>query len=178
MQDIASSLHPIDYLDAVGENICDVSGTCADLFESMVLILSLSLIIGARGSAVPYFFTSLPVWIVAAGNLACACVAHRSHVRNHFTSRQVRWYMRLNLLFTLRAAATASVLAAWPLRWRRGAERGGAELRDALERRGYVEVELSMEEVKLLEEALSVFAERKSFRYPPVPGGVMWEGQP
>ena len=35
MQDIASSLHPIDYLDAVGENICDVSGTCADLFESM-----------------------------------------------------------------------------------------------------------------------------------------------
>lgn len=53
---------------------------------------------------------------------------------------------------TLRAAATASVLAAWPLRWRRGAERGGAELRDALERRGYVEVELSMEEVKLLEE--------------------------
>ncbi|CAE7949056.1 hppA2, partial [Symbiodinium sp. KB8] len=35
MKDIASSLHPIDYLDAVGENICDVSGTCADLFESM-----------------------------------------------------------------------------------------------------------------------------------------------
>lgn len=48
MQDIASSLHPIDYLDVVGENICDVSGACADLFESMVLILSLSLIIGAR----------------------------------------------------------------------------------------------------------------------------------
>ncbi|CAL1142170.1 unnamed protein product [Cladocopium goreaui] len=48
MQDIASSLHPIDYLDAVVENICDVSGACADLFESMVLILSLSLIIGAR----------------------------------------------------------------------------------------------------------------------------------
>ena len=40
-------------------------------FWTEVLILSLSLIIGARGSAVPYFFTSLPLWIVAAGNLAC-----------------------------------------------------------------------------------------------------------
>ncbi|CAK9021231.1 unnamed protein product [Durusdinium trenchii] len=113
MQDIASSLHPIDYLDAVGENICDVSGTCADLFESMVLILSLSLIIGARGSAVPYFFTSLPVWIVAAGNLACACVAHRSHVRNHFTSRQVRWYMRLNLLFVIVFVQLVQILVSY-----------------------------------------------------------------
>ena len=36
MHDVASLLHPIDYLDAVGDNICDVAGQCADLFESMV----------------------------------------------------------------------------------------------------------------------------------------------
>jgi len=113
MEDIASSLHPLDYLDAVGENICDVSGACADLFESMVLILSLSLIIGARGSAVPYFFTSLPLWIVAAGNLACTLVAHRSHVRNHFTSRQVRWYMRLNLLFVIIFVQLVQILVSY-----------------------------------------------------------------
>ena len=37
---------------------------------------------------------------------------------------------------------------------------------------------LQMLNVRLRTQALSVFAERKSFRYPPVPGGVMWEGQP
>eukprot|EP00434_Breviolum_minutum_P001679 symbB.v1.2.001486.t1/scaffold48.1/size388161/19 len=221
MEDIASSLHPLDYLDAVGENICDVSGACADLFESMVLILSLSLIIGARGSAVPYFFTSLPLWIVAAGNLACTLVAHRSHVRNHFTSRQVRWYMRLNLLFMITfhqlhvamplfspapravgsgapmwlvrhapmrwrtkpryqvlrrtaAAATATAAAAavpavWPAR-RRTKVAGGPALLEALQRDGFVRVELSGHEEQILEKALTAFAEQKSFRYPPVPG--------
>ena len=38
MEDIACQLLPIDYLDAVGENINNVSGTCADLFESMVYL--------------------------------------------------------------------------------------------------------------------------------------------
>merc|ERR550537_809124 len=76
MQDIASKLHPIDYLDAVGENINDVSGTCADLFESMVLILSTSAIIGSKGSPVPYFNSGLPYWIIASGQVGSSIVAY------------------------------------------------------------------------------------------------------
>mmetsp|Transcript_41075 Transcript_41075/g.89033 ORF Transcript_41075/g.89033 Transcript_41075/m.89033 type:complete len:95 (-) Transcript_41075:423-707(-) len=62
---------------------------------------------------VPYFFTSLPLWIVAAGNLACTLVAHRSHVRNHFTSRQVRWYMRVNLLFVVVFVQLVQILVSY-----------------------------------------------------------------
>merc|ERR1719454_1248527 len=80
MHDVASLLHPIDYLDSVGDNICDVAGTCADLFESMVMILSTSAIIGAKASAVPSFFSGLPYYIVGSGNLACALVAIRVYV--------------------------------------------------------------------------------------------------
>merc|ERR550537_1507516 len=80
MQDIASQLHPIDYLDAVGENINDVSGTCADLFESMVLILSTSAIIGVKGSPAPHFNAGLPFWIVASGKVGCSLVAYYCHV--------------------------------------------------------------------------------------------------
>eukprot|EP00438_Fugacium_kawagutii_P019226 Skav230549 [mRNA] locus=scaffold1605:45249:48744:- [translate_table: standard] len=74
MHDMCSDLHPIDFLDEVGEVICDLTGTCVDLFdprdeESMVLILSTSAIIGAKTSGVPHFLTGLPFWIVASGNI-------------------------------------------------------------------------------------------------------------
>lgn len=98
MQDIASQLHPIDYLDAVGENICDVSGTCADLFESMVIILSTCAIMGAKGSAAPHFNSGLPFWIVATGNIGCSMVAYYCHAHERFTSKQIRWSLRFNLL--------------------------------------------------------------------------------
>lgn len=97
MQDIASQLHPIDYLDAVGENICDVSGTCADLFESMVLILCTCAIIGTKGSPVPHFQSGLPFWIVATGKIGCSLVAYYCHAHERFTSRQLRWSLRFNL---------------------------------------------------------------------------------
>merc|ERR1719447_410051 len=89
MQDIASLLHPIDYLDAVGENICDVTGTCADLFESMVLILSTSAIIGSKGSAVPHFCAGLPFWIIGAGNLFSSVVFWRIHCVEKYGSWQL-----------------------------------------------------------------------------------------
>ncbi|CAE7795872.1 hppA, partial [Symbiodinium necroappetens] len=79
MQDICADLHPIDFLDEIGEVICDVTGTCADLFESMVLILSTSAIIGAKISAVPHFLTGLPFWIVASGNIGCAVATFKVH---------------------------------------------------------------------------------------------------
>lgn len=40
-------------MGGVSEAINDVSGTCADLFESMVLILGTCAIIGVKGSPVP-----------------------------------------------------------------------------------------------------------------------------
>jgi len=101
MQDVVSLLHPIDYLDAVGENICDVSGTCADLFESMVLILSTSAIIGAKGAAIPKFFSGLPFWIVAAGNLGCSIMAYYCHVHERFNSARLRWSLRMNLVLVI-----------------------------------------------------------------------------
>jgi len=98
MQDIASQLHPIDYLDAVGEVICDVSGTCADLFESMVLILSTCAIIGAKGSPAPHFNSGLPFWIVSTGTIGCALVSYYCHAHERFTTQQVRWSLRFNLI--------------------------------------------------------------------------------
>merc|ERR1719343_496460 len=86
MHDVVSLLHPIDYLDAVGENICDVSGTCADLFESMVLILSTAAIIGSKGSPVPHFNSGLPFWIVATGKIGCSLVAYYCHAHERYTA--------------------------------------------------------------------------------------------
>jgi len=100
-EDIVSLLHPIDYLDAIGENICDVSGTCADLFESMVLILSTSAIIGTKGSAVPSFLSGLPFWIVASGNIGCAAVAYKVHCGERYRSLKLRWSLRLNLFVVI-----------------------------------------------------------------------------
>eukprot|EP00928_Gymnodinium_smaydae_P035985 TRINITY_DN25233_c0_g1_i1.p1 TRINITY_DN25233_c0_g1~~TRINITY_DN25233_c0_g1_i1.p1 ORF type:complete len:898 (+),score=93.81 TRINITY_DN25233_c0_g1_i1:139-2832(+) len=101
MQDIATHLHPIDYLDAVGENVNDVSGTCADLFESMVLILSTCTIIGTKGSAVPYYNSGLPYWIIASGKVACSLVAYYCHVHERFSSRRIRWSLRCNLFLVI-----------------------------------------------------------------------------
>merc|ERR1719498_706859 len=101
MHDVASLLHPIDYLDAVGDNICDVAGTCADLFESMVLILSTSAIIGSKASAVPSFFSGQPFWITASGNLGCALVAIRVYVHERHTPWRIRFNLRLNLFVVI-----------------------------------------------------------------------------
>jgi len=110
MQDIACQLHPIDYLDAVGENICDVSGTCADLFESMVLILATCAIIGSKGSPVPHFNSGLPFWIVATGKIGCSLVAYYCHAHERYTARQIRWSLRFNLLCVIILVQVVQVL--------------------------------------------------------------------
>ncbi|CAE7705126.1 PFP-BETA1, partial [Symbiodinium pilosum] len=101
MQDIASQLHPIDYFDVVGEAINDVSGTCADLFESMVLILGTCAIIGVKGSPVPSFNSGLPFWIIASGKVGCSLVAYFVHVHERFTAQRIRWSLRANLLLVI-----------------------------------------------------------------------------
>ena len=64
----------------------------------------------------------------------------------------------------LRGAAT------WPLAQRRKVQ-GGPALLQALQGDGFVSVEISAAEKKILGKALEDFAEQKNFRYPPVPGG-------
>jgi len=88
-------------LDAVGENVCDVSGTCADLFESMVLIMSTASIFGSKGSPIPHFNAGLPFWIAATGNMASALVGYYVHVHERFTSRRIRWSLRANLFVVI-----------------------------------------------------------------------------
>lgn len=101
MQDIACQLLPIDYLDAVGENINDVSGTCADLFESMVLILCTCAIIGTKGGRVPYFNSGLPFWIVATGKMGSSLVSYYCHCHESFASQRIRWTLRTNLFIVI-----------------------------------------------------------------------------
>jgi len=101
MHDICSDMHPIDFLDEIGEVICDVTGTCVDLFESMVLILSTAVIIGAKIAPVPHFLTGLPFWIVASGNIGCSVAAYRVHVTERYTTQMVRWSMRFNLFLII-----------------------------------------------------------------------------
>eukprot|EP00927_Polykrikos_kofoidii_P007260 TRINITY_DN12967_c0_g1_i1.p1 TRINITY_DN12967_c0_g1~~TRINITY_DN12967_c0_g1_i1.p1 ORF type:complete len:898 (+),score=127.16 TRINITY_DN12967_c0_g1_i1:162-2855(+) len=113
MQDIASQLHPIDYLDAVGENVNDVSGTCADLFESMVLILSTSAIIGAKGTAVPHFNSGLPFWIVASGMVGCSLVAYYCHVHERFSALRIRWNLRANLVIVIVFVQTVQIVVSF-----------------------------------------------------------------
>lgn len=119
MHDVVSLLHPIDFLDAIGENICDVSGTCADLFESMVLILSTSAIIGAKGSPVPHFFSGLPFWIVASGNVGCSIVAFYVHVHERYKSYRIRWSLRINLLIVIVIVQVVQIGVSY-LEWLRG----------------------------------------------------------
>jgi len=119
VQDIVSLLHPIDYLDAVGGNICDVSGTCADLFESMVLILSTSAIIGAKGSPLPHFTSGLPFWICGAGNLFCSLVAWRVHCTEKYTANKIRWSLRLNLVIVVVFVQIVQIAASY-IEWLRG----------------------------------------------------------
>lgn len=109
MQDVACQLLPIDYLDAVGENINNVSGTCADLFESMVLILSTCTIIGTKGSPIPYFNSGLFFWIVATGKMASSLVAYYCHCHEAFSSQRIRWSLRANLLVVIVLVQIAQV---------------------------------------------------------------------
>ncbi|CAK9033686.1 unnamed protein product [Durusdinium trenchii] len=113
MQDIASQLHPIDYFDTVGEAINDVSGTCADLFESMVLILGTCAIIGVKGSPVPHFNAGLPFWIIASGKVGCSLVAYFVHVHERFTARRIRWSLRANLLLVIGLVQLVQVLVSF-----------------------------------------------------------------
>ena len=49
----------------------------------------------------PYFFSGLPFWIVASGNIGCSVVAWYVHCGERYTSSQIRWSLRTNLLLVI-----------------------------------------------------------------------------
>jgi Na+/H+-translocating membrane pyrophosphatase len=101
MEHTLQTMHPVNYLDAIGENIADVGGTSSDLFETMCITLATSVILGAKAHDVPYFGTSLPFNIISTGTFACSIVSYYVWVKNNHTPSRIRMHLRLNLLFVM-----------------------------------------------------------------------------
>merc|ERR1719506_3136199 len=98
MEDVIHTMHPVNYLDAIGENIADVGGTSSDLFETMCITLATSVLLGSKAHEVPYFGTSLPFNIISTGTVGCSLVSYHVWCHEKHSSSRIRWHMRLNLL--------------------------------------------------------------------------------
>merc|ERR1719460_3533081 len=54
MQDIASELHPVNYLDMIGETLTIVAGNCTDYLENVALAISTAQVIGSKAHEAPH----------------------------------------------------------------------------------------------------------------------------
>jgi len=116
MEKALEGMHPVNYLDAIGENIMDVGGTSSDLFETMCIALSTAVILGAKAHDVPYLGTSLPFNIISTGTLGCAAVSYHVWAHNSHETWRIRRHMQLNLfvvVILVQAAATFSCYLHW-----------------------------------------------------------------
>lgn len=95
------SMHPVKYLDAIGENIADIGGTSSDLFETMCITLATSVILGAKAHEVPYLGTGLPFNIISTGTLGCALACYYVWCHDKHSHNRIRNALRLNLLFVI-----------------------------------------------------------------------------
>eukprot|EP00928_Gymnodinium_smaydae_P040403 TRINITY_DN27401_c0_g1_i1.p1 TRINITY_DN27401_c0_g1~~TRINITY_DN27401_c0_g1_i1.p1 ORF type:complete len:983 (-),score=246.68 TRINITY_DN27401_c0_g1_i1:73-3021(-) len=98
MEKDMKEMHPVNYLDAIGENIADVGGTASDLYETMVITLATSVNFGSRAHEVPYYGTSLPFIIISTGTLCCATVSYFVWAHETHSSSRIRQSLRVNLL--------------------------------------------------------------------------------
>lgn len=98
MAETIKTMHPINYLDAIGENIADVGGTSSDLFETMCITLATSVILGAKMHKMPHFGTALPFAIISTGTLGCSVVCYKVQVYEKFSASRIRRSLQLNLL--------------------------------------------------------------------------------
>eukprot|EP00933_Yihiella_yeosuensis_P075135 TRINITY_DN8433_c1_g1_i3.p1 TRINITY_DN8433_c1_g1~~TRINITY_DN8433_c1_g1_i3.p1 ORF type:complete len:628 (+),score=90.62 TRINITY_DN8433_c1_g1_i3:88-1971(+) len=101
MQETLTTMHPVNYLDAIGENIADVGGTASDLFETMCITLATSVILGAKIHEVPYFGTSLPHAIISTGTLGCALASYKVKSHERHSAARIRRNMQLNLFIIM-----------------------------------------------------------------------------
>merc|ERR1719487_209358 len=98
MEETLQTMHPVNYLDAIGENIADVGGTSSDLFETMCITLATAVIMGSKSHEVPYFGTSLPFNIISTGTVGCSLVSYHVWCHEKHSSNRIRWHFRLNLI--------------------------------------------------------------------------------
>eukprot|EP00931_Biecheleriopsis_adriatica_P104353 TRINITY_DN79034_c0_g1_i1.p1 TRINITY_DN79034_c0_g1~~TRINITY_DN79034_c0_g1_i1.p1 ORF type:complete len:1002 (+),score=189.30 TRINITY_DN79034_c0_g1_i1:144-3149(+) len=95
------TMHPVNYLDAIGENIADVGGTSSDLFETMCITLATSVILGSKIHKMPYFGTALPFAIISTGTIGNSFVAYKVWCHEKHSSNRIRRSLQLNLLIVV-----------------------------------------------------------------------------
>merc|ERR1719491_2562247 len=118
MEETLQTMHPVNYLDAIGENIVDVGGTSSDLFETMCITLATAVILGAKAHEVPYFGTSLPFNIISTGTLGCSVVSYYVWVKENYAPSRIRFNLRLNLIAVM-IFVEAVVVGSCYLQWKR-----------------------------------------------------------
>jgi len=101
MEKMLSTMHPVNYLDAIGENLADIGGTAADLFETMCITLATAVVLGGKAHEVPYFGTSLPFNIISTGTVGCSCVCYYVWCHEKHTANRIRRSLQLNLLVVI-----------------------------------------------------------------------------
>lgn len=101
MEQMLKTMHPVNYLDAIGENIADVGGTSSDLFETMCITLATGVIFGAKAHDAPYLGTSLPFIIISTGTLGCSLVSYYVWCHEKHSSSRIRNSLRLNLIIVM-----------------------------------------------------------------------------
>jgi len=101
MEEALHKMHPVNYLDAIGENIADVGGTSSDLFETMCITLATAVIIGAKAHDVPYFGCSLPFNIISTGTIGCSVISYHVICHEKHSSNRIRMHLRFNLLMIM-----------------------------------------------------------------------------
>merc|ERR1719204_255100 len=117
MEKTLVTMHPVNYLDAIGENIADIGGTSSDLFETMCTSLATAVIMGGKAHEVPFFGTSLPFNIISTGTLGCSCVCYSVWAHEKHSSQRIRRHLQLNLFMVMIVVQAAAAFACY-LQWR------------------------------------------------------------
>lgn len=118
MEQTLQTMHPVNYLDCIGENIADVGGTSSDLFETMCITLATAVIMGSKSHDVPYFGTSLPFNIISTGTLGCSLATYYVWCHDSHSPARIRNQVRLNLLFVMALVQGVCALVCY-LHWSR-----------------------------------------------------------
>jgi len=117
MEKTLHTMHPVNYLDAIGENIADVGGTASDLFETLCMTLATSVNFGSRAHEVPYFGTSLPFNIISTGTICCSLATYYVWAHERHSSNRIRNSLRLNL-FLIMLIVEGTVATSCYLHWK------------------------------------------------------------
>ncbi|CAE8626624.1 unnamed protein product [Polarella glacialis] len=96
-----ATLHPVNYLDQIGENIADIGGTCSDLFETMVITLACGVILGSKMHEAPCFATGLPFVIISTGTIGCSMSCFFVWAHEHHSAKFIRRSVQLNLFMIM-----------------------------------------------------------------------------